>query len=220
MKEITKRDALLLSAMGLFALASWLLAFAWFLARLFVAAAIGWGLIGSFEPFPYETVRSWQEAVSSATLMTAGMTAPDADTLLPDFGVAAADFAPAQEAEPADAGANSLESFGLTAADFQEPVSSETLSIPSAPADEIPLPGGPHFPGAQLFLWCAGEWFEIAILVLLLNSMHARRVLQDVGPTSHHAAFAASALANYLSINPTTPRLLGMDKKSGSWRVF
>jgi len=146
MKEITKRDALFtLSAMGLHALASWFLQFFWFLARLFVAAVIGWGLIGSLEPFPYEVVRSWQEAVSSATL---------------------------------------------------------------------------DFPGGRLFLWCAGEWFEIAVLVLLLNSVRARRVLSKVGPTSHHAAFAASAIANYLSINPTTPRLLGMEKKAGTWEGF
>jgi hypothetical protein len=146
MQEITKREALFtMSTMGLHALASWFLQFFWFLARLFIAMAIGWGFIGSLEPFPHEVVRSWQEAMSSATL---------------------------------------------------------------------------YFPGGQVFQWCAGEWFEIAVLVLLLNSVRARRVLNKVTPNTHHAAFAVSAIANYLSINPTTPRLLGMEKKAGIWESF
>jgi len=75
------------------------------------------------------------------------------------------------------------------------------------------------FPGADMFLWCARAWFQISVLVLLLNSMRARRVLASVGPSSGHAAFAASAIANYLSINPTTPRLLG-NIGSGNPRKF
>ena len=134
-----------LAAMGVFALGSWLLQLAWFLFRLFIAAVIAWGLIGSLERFPYEEVASWQTLISSETL---------------------------------------------------------------------------DFPGADVFLWCARGWFEIAVLVLLLNSMRARRVLAGVGPTSHHAAFAASALANYLSVNPTTPRLLGIERSSGSWNFW
>ena len=140
----TRRDALLallsLSAMGLFALGSWVFQFAWLLARLFIAAAIGWGLIQSFAPFPYEPVRYWQELVSTATL---------------------------------------------------------------------------DFPGAELFLWCADEWFEIAVVVLLLKSIRISRLITDVAMTSHHAAFAVSALANYFRINPTTTRLL---KTKGLWK--
>ncbi len=146
MQGITKSEALFaVSTMGLHALGSWFLQLFWFLARLFIASAIAWGLIVSLDPFPYGVVRSLQEAMSSATL---------------------------------------------------------------------------NFPGGRVFQWFAGEWFKIAILVLLLNSVHTRRVLKKVGPTSHHAAFAVSAIANYLSINPTTPRLLGMEKTAGIWESF
>jgi hypothetical protein len=70
------------------------------------------------------------------------------------------------------------------------------------------------FPGAQLFLWCAREWLEIAVLVLLLKSMRVSRVIMDVVTTSHHAAFVVCALANYFRINPTTTRLL----EKGLWK--
>ena len=144
--KMTTRDALIsLTAMVGLALGGWFLQFAWFLGRLILAAAIGWGIVTSLKPFPYETVRSWQELLSAGT---------------------------------------------------------------------------PDFPGAQLFLWCADQWLQLAILVLLLNSMRTRRVLSGVGLTSHHAAFAATALANYMSISPSTPRLLGIEEKSdkGFWK--
>jgi len=144
--KITTRDALVsLAGMVIFALGGWLLQFAWFLGRLFLAVVIIWGLVTSFKPFPYETVRSWQELLSTGT---------------------------------------------------------------------------PDFPGAQLFLWCAGQWLQLSILVLLLNSMRGRRVLSEVGLTSHHAAFASTALANYMSITPSTPRLLGIEEKSDSLKGF
>jgi len=149
MNTSTRSALLSLAAMGTFALASWLLQLGWFLFRLFIGAAVAWGLIGSLERFPYGEVAYWQARISSATL---------------------------------------------------------------------------DFPGADVFLWCSRSWFEIAVLVLLLNSMRARRVLSDVGPTSHHAAFATSALANYLSVNPTTPRLLDSERSersgalSGFWK--
>ena len=66
-------------------------------------------------------------------------------------------------------------------------------------------------PGMAFLAWVADNWLPLAVLIVLVLAIRSYRVLRAVGPTSHHAAFAASALANYLDVNPTTPRLLKLE---------
>lgn len=68
-------------------------------------------------------------------------------------------------------------------------------------------------PGEQFFLWIAKNWLPIGATIVLIVTVRSRRILRDVGPTSHHAAFAASALANYLDVEPTTKGFLTADRK-------
>jgi hypothetical protein len=61
---------------------------------------------------------------------------------------------------------------------------------------------------------------------VLVLTIRFNRLLSAVGPTSEHAAFAASALANYFDIDPTTPRLLKIEAKEdvtltrALWTIF
>lgn len=74
------------------------------------------------------------------------------------------------------------------------------------------------FPGEKYLGWVANNWLEIAVLVVLVITVRSSRILKAVGPTSHQAAFVATALANYLDVDPTTKRLLA--PTSGFWAVI
>ena len=78
------------------------------------------------------------------------------------------------------------------------------------------------FLGEEYLRWVANNWLEIAALVVLIVTVRSRDVLSVVGLTSGHAAYAASALANYLDIEPTTPRLLKLQREptSGFFRAI
>ena len=69
----------------------------------------------------------------------------------------------------------------------------------------------PNLPGVTYLAWVADNWLSLAVLIVLVLTIRSYGVLRVVAPTSHHAAFAASALANYLDVDPTTPRLLKIE---------
>lgn len=70
----------------------------------------------------------------------------------------------------------------------------------------------PEFPGGQYLFWIAANWWQFAIGYTALMVADVRRLVPKIVETSGHAAFAASALANYLNIEPTTKRFLNMHR--------
>ena len=73
--------------------------------------------------------------------------------------------------------------------------------------DQLQSPS-PNLPGVAYISWVADNWLSLAVLTVLVLTIRSHRILRVVGITNPHAAFAVSALANYLDVDPTTPRLL------------
>ena len=85
---------------------------------------------------------------------------------------------------------------------------------------------GPNLPGVAYLAWVADNWLSLAVLTVLVLTIRSHRILRVVGITSPHTAFAASALANYLDVDPTTKSRLKIEGEDEAtltrlyWTIF
>jgi hypothetical protein len=77
----------------------------------------------------------------------------------------------------------------------------------------------PSFFGSIFLSWVAENWMSFAILLIFLNSVFSRWVLEELSKTGGYTRIFIATLMNYLGVETETPSMKKM-RKAGMWAVM
>ena len=77
----------------------------------------------------------------------------------------------------------------------------------------------PDFFGAAFLSWVAVNWMAFAILLIFLNSVFSRWVLEEISKTGGYTRIFIGTVMNYFGVETETPSLKKM-REAGMWAVM
>lgn len=77
----------------------------------------------------------------------------------------------------------------------------------------------PGFFGAVFLSWVSENWMAIAVLLIFLNSVFSRQVLEELSKTGGYTRIFIGTVMNYLRVETETPSLKKM-REAGLWAVM